>query len=161
MDLRGLYSLQRELDEKIIKTHSLQDKNLTGKKVLALQVELGELANETRCFKYWSTKAASPKEVILEEYVDCLHFILSIGLDFNFSDVDINMHDRTKKLNEQFITLFIDVTDLLVSSTRDHYITLFEDFLTLGYNLGFSESDIIDAYFSKNKVNHNRQNEGY
>lgn len=161
MNLCGLYSLQSELDEKIRITHNLKDKNLTGKKILSLQVELGELANETRCFKYWSTKPPSPKNVILEEYVDCLHFILSLGLDYNCTDLEIKMIPRKVKLTEQFINLFIDVTDCLVSSSTDHYTTLFEDFLILGYNLGFTEEDITEAYYNKNQINHTRQNEGY
>ncbi len=64
------------------KEHDLQPKKIVKKKkMLALLVEIGELANETRCFKYWSNKPASEREVILEEYVDGLHFILSIGID--------------------------------------------------------------------------------
>jgi dimeric dUTPase (all-alpha-NTP-PPase superfamily) len=161
MNLCGLYSLQSELDEKIRITHNLNGKNLIGKKILSLQVEIGELANETRCFKYWSTKPPAPKNVILEEYVDCLHFILSLGLDYKFTDLEIKMVSRKVKLTEQFINLFIDVTDCLVCSSRDHYTTLFEDFLILGYNLGFTEEVITEAYYNKNQINHTRQNEGY
>lgn len=161
MNLTALYSMQKELDEKIKITHNLKYKNLIGKKILSLQVEVGELANETRCFKYWSAKPPSPKMVILEEYVDCLHFILSIGLDYNYDDISVKMNYIKVKLTEQFINLFIDVTDYIVCSSKDHYITLFEDFLILGYNLGFSEEDIEEAYLKKNQINHTRQKTGY
>lgn len=77
MNLAKLFQLQENLDERIRKEHGLQGESLISKKVLALQVELAELANETRCFKFWSNKKASAKEIILEEYVDCLHFILT------------------------------------------------------------------------------------
>ncbi len=48
------------------------------KRDLALTIELAELANETRCFKYWSSKGPSEREVILEEFVDSIHFLLSL-----------------------------------------------------------------------------------
>ena len=84
MILKELFELQRKLDQRIIVNHNLQEDFLLKKKILALQVEIGELANETRCFKYWSKKGPSEKSIILEEYVDCIHFILSIGIEKNY-----------------------------------------------------------------------------
>ena len=52
--------------------------------MLALLVEIGELANETRSFKFWSVKPASEKKIILEEFVDGIHFILSLGIECGF-----------------------------------------------------------------------------
>ena len=78
MNLQKLFQMQNTLDKRIQAEHHLEGVPLLHKKILSLQVELGELANETRCFKFWSTKKPSSNDVILEEYVDCLHFILSI-----------------------------------------------------------------------------------
>src|SRR5690625_5238764 len=46
--------MQAELDKKIVKEKGLEGQDLLDKKILALQVELGELANEWRGFKFWS-----------------------------------------------------------------------------------------------------------
>lgn len=54
MNLTKLFEMQRELDERIIEQHGLQGEDLLPKKILALQVELGELAQEWRGFKFWS-----------------------------------------------------------------------------------------------------------
>ncbi len=81
MDWNQLLNMQNELDRHIESEHGLQNADLVDKKILALLVELGELANETRCFKFWSKKAPSEQEVILEEYVDGIHFILSLGIE--------------------------------------------------------------------------------
>ncbi|MEH7240344.1 dUTP diphosphatase, partial [Bacillus sp. JJ269] len=48
MDLLQLFKLQKELDDRIAKEHDLQPKKLLKEKMLALLVEIGELANETR-----------------------------------------------------------------------------------------------------------------
>lgn len=161
MNLEKLFSMQKILDEHIRNQHSLQGQSLITKKMLALQVELGELANETRCFKFWSNKKPSEKDIILEEYVDCLHFILTIGIEINFTDIKLEPRSLECSITDQFVNLFIDINDFIVCSSKDHYITLFEDFLTLGNSLNFSHDDIENAYIAKNTINHERQNEGY
>ena len=161
MNLDELFKLQMELDKKIVEQHSLQNRSLSSEKILALQVELGELANETRCFKYWSTRKPSDKDVILEEYVDCLHFLLSLGLEFKFTDVSVMASKSDASVTDQFINLYIDLNDFIICSSRDHYCTLFEDFLSLGSSIGFSEEDILEHYHRKNNINHERQASGY
>jgi len=153
--------MQDTLDKRILAEHNLSGIPLLRKKILSLQVELGELANETRCFKFWSTKAASSKDIILEEYVDCLHFILSIGLEKSFQDIYLNTKYITSELSEQFLNLYIHITDFTICSSSDKYFNIFQNFLSLGHNLGFSEEEIENAYLYKNNINHERQDNGY
>lgn len=54
MNLTKLFETQKQLDDRIIEKHGLQDMDRLPYLVLALQVELGECANEWRGFKYWS-----------------------------------------------------------------------------------------------------------
>jgi dimeric dUTPase (all-alpha-NTP-PPase superfamily) len=161
MNLHGLFQMQNALDKRIELEHNLKGIPLLLKKILSLQVELGELANETRCFKFWSTKSPSSNDVILEEYVDCLHFILSIGIEKSFEDITLNTKYITCELSEQFLNLYVNISDFINSSSIDNYRDVFQNFLCLGKNLGFSEEDIENAYLYKNTVNHERQDNGY
>lgn len=162
MNLLKLFELQKNLDEHIRENHGLWGQSLLSKKILALQVELAELANETRCFKYWSDKKPSNREVILEEYVDCLHFILTLGLEKNFTNIELDSKEPHQyNIITQLLNLYIDINDFVVCSSKDHYITLFEDFINLGRILGFTAAEIEMAYYKKNDINHKRQNEGY
>jgi dimeric dUTPase (all-alpha-NTP-PPase superfamily) len=161
MNFKKLYELQKNLDDRIREQHNLQGVSLLSKKTLALNVEIGELANETRCFKYWSNRKVSDRDRILEEYVDCLHFILAIGIEKEYDDTPIELKSTDYDMTEQFLALYIDINDFMVCSSKDHYITLFEDFLSFGKSLGFSEEDIEDAYVKKNNINHKRQDDGY
>lgn len=186
MNLIKLFNIQRLLDERIVKKHNLQGEDLLLRKILALQIELGKLANEWRGFKFWSTdqepntfelkKSAYGKKLneltdedaynpLLEEYVDCLHFILSIGLELYGNEelemfcTDIAIARPCKRVSvlEQFRDLYFRTTRILSGD----YIKLFERFLGLGEMLGFSWEQIEQAYLDKNKVNHQRQECGY
>src|SRR5699024_5676501 len=61
--------MQAALDKYIEENNDLANTDIFEAKYLALLVELGELANETRCFKFWSKKPGSDRTVILEEFV--------------------------------------------------------------------------------------------
>lgn len=161
MNLQKLFQMQNTLDKRIQAEHNLCGIPLLQKKILSLQVELGELANETRCFKFWSTKDPSSKDVILEEYVDCLHFILSIGLEKNFENIMLNSKNITSELSEQFLNLYVNISDFIICSSIDNYFNIFQNFLCLGKSLGFSNEDIQNAYLYKNNINHERQDNGY
>jgi dimeric dUTPase (all-alpha-NTP-PPase superfamily) len=161
MNIEKLFTIQKALDAKILKNHNLQSEDLVPPKILALQVELGELANETRCFKFWSLKKASPREVILEEYVDGLHFILSIGIDKQYEEVELVSKEVEMSQLESFSLLYDLISHFSGEQSKDRYQGLFQAYLDLGHVLGFSWSEIEDAYLEKNKVNHERQAQGY
>ncbi|MCT2342615.1 dUTP diphosphatase [Niallia taxi] len=102
MKLAKLFETQKELRDRI----GYEGEDRFEKLVLALQVEIGECANEWRGFKFWS-KNQEPrtsmntcehcnrlgrksctgcygklyKNPLLEEYVDGLHFVLELGLE--------------------------------------------------------------------------------
>lgn len=207
MNLSKLFEAQKKLDDRIVKEKGLEGQDLLDKKILALLVELGELANEWRGFKFWSenqnpnTKERvtdncrsynglgfidAPqgrlnchclflyKNPLLEEYVDCLHFILSIGLDINVNCDDIAkpseiMSNASKnQIVSDFLYLYWEVCDIAVNlKSQDseffkyYYENMCYKFLKLGNALGFTRKQIEQAYYQKNKINHERQDGGY
>ncbi|TFG83378.1 MAG: dUTPase, partial [Erysipelotrichales bacterium] len=85
--------LQGELDERIFTQHNTSRTATRIDRCLALCVEIGELANETRCFKYWSVRPPSQKDVLLEELEDSIHFLLSLGIDLKDTSDTIEGYD--------------------------------------------------------------------
>lgn len=81
--LSELYAKQAILNKRIKNEHNLFDDDLFLDQVLALLVEIGEASNSSRHFKYWSTNQ-KPKEDLREEFVDVLHFGLSLGLEIGY-----------------------------------------------------------------------------
>lgn len=184
MNLTKLFEMQRELDRRIVKEKGLEGKDLLPQKILALQVELGECANEWRGFKFWS-KDQQPRTLkihsdrdayletnpLLEEYIDCLHFILSIGIEIRYEIEDarylhkhnIQVYKTLSGVTEQFNDTFTAITEMNQYGFEDHesYEELFLCFLALGEILGYTWEQIEEAYMAKNAVNHDRQSTGY
>ena len=213
MNLTKLFETQRILDARIMEKHpELVGQNNLDWKVLALQVELGECANEWRGFKKWSndqearTKVYVLKEKykhchitqtgayeyqlrdefgkvveedvtdhhhdiknpLLEEYVDCLHFILSIGLEIGASEENFTVPAIAREsITKQFLVVIDSITTLYhlldynMKSPFDTYRVLFMQFVNLGGMLGFTWEQIEQAYYDKNAINHTRQDTGY
>lgn len=164
MDYDTLFLMQKDLNDTIYKECGLSEKDLEHKQFLALMVEIGEFANETRCFKYWSKKDPSEKWKTLEEYVDILHFILTVGLRYRHHKLikhySLHIAERTD-LTRALICLYESVLDFRKAPSIENYLNLWMQFLSVGKVAGFNENDIYDAYVIKNKVNYERQAEGY
>lgn len=206
MDLEKLFQIQKALDEHIEREHPRQDsEDRLAKKILALQVELGECANEWCGFKFWKVNPVARTRVehlcptcdgsgelryndqdicdcdecngtgklgesnpLLEEYVDCLHFILSIGLELGYN-YPLSTGWESRTITIQFNDLFHAVATLQESiecewdeeEQQENFFNLMSGFIGLGQMLGFSWEEVEQAYFAKNAVNHERQNNGY
>lgn len=163
MELNKLFQMQKALDSHIEEKHGLRDEDLFSRKCLALLVELGELANETRCFKFWSVKPSSPKNVILEEFVDGVHFILSLGLECGFDQriFELANQEAVNNTTEQFLLVYELISIFQNSRSFDDYRKLFQAYLLLAELLGIAEEEIEQAYFQKNEVNYQRQQNNY
>jgi dimeric dUTPase (all-alpha-NTP-PPase superfamily) len=171
--------IQAGVDQAIYKRFEIKEpKELLGGLLLALKVEAGELANETRCFKHWSSKGPAEPPVILEEFADNMAFTLSIGLISGFLlEVDTGRRlyyppipiylegqelDAKRDLTKQF-NLFYQKIATFEFCSGDYiaYIKLFQELLNLATRLGFTLEQIDAAYRAKSDINHKRQEEGY
>lgn len=161
INLKELYSLQAELDEEIAINHHVTYETTFSRRLLALIIELGELANETRCFKYWSNKGPSPKDIVMDEYADGLHFFLSLGIPLKVTKFDYELTKSNDDLTTQFHNLYKKVTSLRDNYDEMHYIDAFSDFLNLALSIDMDDKDIIVSYKKKCNVNHVRQETNY
>lgn len=203
MNLQELIDKQRELDTKIVKEKGLEGQDLFSKKVLALLTELGEFANETRCFKYWSndqdprTKVKIHCEIcgekegkytredegrcpncyigeirfanrVLEEYIDCVHFFLSLAIYRGWEDhlyINEVAIERALKsgVTEALLETKYWVAKMYMENDRDEsFKNAWYVFLAIGMaGFGFTWEKIYEAYLAKNRINHERQATGY
>lgn len=159
MNINNLFEKQRQLDEYIKREKGLEQVD-TLNKIMALSVELGECANEfPTIFKYWSSKKNNHSRGLIE-FVDMLHFALSIANDMGYTK-----HQYTKTVPKDLRLTYLGLQNILailaVDPSKRHLDALFNHLITFGYQLDFTESDVINAYETKHAENYKRQKIGY
>jgi dimeric dUTPase (all-alpha-NTP-PPase superfamily) len=182
MNIEKLFEMQKELGQ--VGLFNYRGPDRSNKLILALLVELGECANEWRGFKFWSqnqqprTKQARVPYMdiddaefynpLLEEYVDCLHFILELGLELGVNVirfVSFGKDFQCESITKQFLDINYRIMEIMDSgeleTRRFYWDRLFLSYVVLGEMLGFAWEEVEQAYFAKNKINHTRQEVGY
>ncbi len=146
----------KKLDELFNEKYPQSREDIFKKNVLELMVEIGELANDTGCFKYWSCKGSKEKDSVLEEFADCILMILMFS---NYLDISLDeefIKPSSKDIIDQFIYLY-DLCSKIENNYNKEYIkNIFVNFIYLGKLLGFSDEDIVNGCLKKINKNINR-----
>lgn len=148
MNILCLVESEKEKRNQILVNEELSQYKLFARKHLELQVKLSSLAQETNCYKYWvDDNNDLNKEIIFDKFIDFLSHVISLGVDKNYiDDYEITLRPNDYCLSDQFLNLYIDINDLIISPSSDHFFTLLEDILSLGITLGYCEEKINNAF---------------
>lgn len=160
-DLSELFAAQANLDQRIADNHNVTYESTRQRRILALLVEIGEFANTTRCFKYWSNKGREEDAIVLDEYADGMHFFLSLGIDIKTNKKRYEIDKDSDDLTLQIHKVYSDIEAFKVDANDSNYIQAFQAFLDILPLLGFSYKQAEEAYFKKLGVNYNRQDNNY
>lgn len=161
--LKQMLETQRQLDEAIHKEKGIihdPDEKLQ----IALFVELGEMMNELpTTFKYWKSSAEDNRDKALVEYVDVLHFALSLAnrLGPIFRD-GLESGKEEFDYNSRFIANISQLSlQKLLFATAENEFTRISFLFALGRKLGFTWGEVYNVYHLKNAENWERLNSGY
>ena len=148
MDIQPMLEMQKRFNENLNINEELDSYKLRARKNLEFEINLGALANETACFNYLLNNTKDIDiDKIFTKYITCISQVLTLGIDHNYMNINkISMNPNDYCLSDQFLTLYIDINDLIASPSVDHYQTLFEDLLSLGLTLGFTEVKIKNGF---------------
>lgn len=159
INIKNMIDMQVELDKTIFEKFNLNYESTMVERKLALIVELAELANEIRSFKYWSIKPSSDFETIIEEFSDCIHFALSFKIALGDDKYEFDIPNVDESINALFEKLFMLVSNYQFDDKINDIIELL--FVIAGKLPGISAEKIVEAYNAKNKKNFERQENDY
>lgn len=166
-----LATKQEELDSNIRKQHNISAdewlEDLHTNHLIATKNEIAEVHNEMfDKWKYWKKKDVS-KKLILEEAVDVIHFLHLLINKYQsepencvtFINQQIESLAATLDKKKPNYTKMMNRMDNL--RTLEDYLCCYSILLILLDSYEFKLEDIETAYDIKNKINHQRQQEGY
>lgn len=163
--LDRLYTMQAELDAKINEKFGINpyEESYFLKRITALQIEICEFTNETRFFKFWSENQELTTRA-LEEYVDGLHFFLSIANLLEAHEVQYQYpNDATVVQSATPQIMFVNIMRFTTAMYNDPsvFVLAFMAYLDFGYLVGFEWETITKEYERKYQINIDRQESGY
>lgn len=164
--IEELATKQRQLDKDILQNNGLTHVATITRRHVAFSVEVGELANEWRGFKYWSKNNRGNAKKVVEEYADVLHFALSLH-NFYYDETTSfkERYERFKELSLPREKMDINriFHDAFTCNTA-HSWRLGEMLylvIVLGELLGLTSDNVVEAYYDKLSVNYKRVATGY
>lgn len=184
---------------------------LTKNYIFAALCEIGEMSNEWGQFKIWKSSRKENRKAICkkcsgegkfhgedcpychngyvnplrEEYVDVVHFVVSVAIGFDLNPNDfLSTYKRKNVSGEDTYQLILDLyenlvyANILIEELQNHQNEnlfqkinqkerlnvakdLLDTLLHLGYSLGFDDEEIENAYFDKHRINQVRQANNY
>ncbi|QTR81157.1 dUTP diphosphatase (plasmid) [Bacillus cytotoxicus] len=173
VDLAELFKMQKVLDDDIKAKHKKNylRYDMMFNKAYALKNEVNEAWNVTNAFKMWSTKFEQPKESLLEEMVDILHFWLSVAMDFKLERELRKVEITTSKINgfnKAFFHMDKNVNYLIgkveykdKAGAKKSLLGVMDLFYKTIEFAGYTWDDVVRMYKEKNEENFKRLASGY
>lgn len=157
-----IYNRNKKLDDIFMNKYIATEDKLYEKNCLELIVELCELANESKCFKYWTIKKPD-KELVLEEFADSLLMVLYMFNTYNIDSVSTVVVDSSDDILLEFNVIIRMCTNLMNrDGITDMFLyEIFTRLIHIGKLLDLSDNEIIDACYKKIIKNEERLNSDY
>ena len=156
------YQRNKQLDKMYEEKYGSIDNDCHKKNCLELIVEICELCNESKCFKYWTIKNPN-RELLLEDYADCLSMIFYM---FNYYDIEeFDLVDM--ELNDDIVLMFNEIIRMCTmlmdeDNVNDELLMkIFTYLYHIGKLLGIEDREILDACYMKLGKNIERLNSDY
>jgi dimeric dUTPase (all-alpha-NTP-PPase superfamily) len=162
MNIEKLLDMQLKLDMAIAKKLGMEEDfnsvEIVDQRVFALKTELGEFGNETGWFKYWKRSHIIDQAKTLEEHADVIHFLLSVGNSRKYDFIKEIYPERWDKvpMGRLFIYLMENNYD-----SSGKWLNAFEQLICIGYKLGYTDEQMLQAYEDKYAINLQRLEVGY
>ena len=159
--LQELLTMQKALDSAILRDKGITQYPKENMKI-ALFVELGEMLNEFPTkFKHWKSSAVDNREKGLVEYVDCLHFALSLYNNSFYAERQLKMKEYGAYVEKRGITLVDLLNYIWVEVYNEDFKYVLAGLFHIGNHLGFTWDEIYETYMKKNAINYERLKNNY
>ena len=156
------YQRNKHLDKMYEEKYGSIDDKCYEKNCLELIVEICELCNESKSFKYWTIKK-SDRKLLLGEYADCLSMVFYMFNYYGIEDFDLVDMD----LSDDIVILFNEIIRMCTmlmdedNVNEELLMKIFTYLYHIGKLLGIEDKEILDACYMNLGKNIERLNSDY
>ncbi len=136
--------INRELQ---IKQNEVLNTTRLQQKILSFIHDLSEVADQSRCYLFWEKKEPVNHKQLLENYLDGLTMLMSIGYELKIDSIKNYTEIPEKKdILSQFFKIYHSILKVQQNYSSDAYQNTIDDYFTLGFMLGIDTDEILDHY---------------
>lgn len=145
-DVSKLYQVYINKELQTTKNELLNVQRL-NQKILSFLHDLGEVAQESRCYLFWEKQEPINHDVLLEHYLEGLSMLMSIGYELRIDSIK-NHTEIPQSLNIEslFLKIYHSILNVQSHYSSDDYQNTIDDYFTLGFKLGIQIEDILNHY---------------
>ena len=154
------YQRNKQLDKMYEEKYGSIDNKCYEKNCLELIVEICELCNESKCFKYWTIK--KPKmEDVYEELADCITMILTMYYVLDLELDSLKEHHTSSDVLEIINYIYSQGTKLMKDINEDLVKDLLSNLFYLAELLNLDKEEIYKILSYKQDKVEERLNSDY
>ncbi|MGN1182306.1 MAG: dUTP diphosphatase [Faecalibacillus sp.] len=145
-DVSKLYEVYINRELQTTKNEVLNVQRL-NQKILAFLHDLGIVAEDSRCYSFWEKKEPVNHQQLLENYMDGLTMLMSIGYELKIDSIKnhTEIPPRTD-IYSLFFKIYHSILKVQSHYSSEDYQNTIDDYFTLGFQLGIHVDEILDSY---------------
>ncbi|MFR7590984.1 MAG: dUTP diphosphatase [Longibaculum sp.] len=145
-DVSKLYQVYINRELQTTKNEILNVRRL-NQKILSFLHDLGEVAQESRCYLFWEKEEKINHQKLLEHYIEGLTMLMSIGYELRIDSIKNHTEiPSNTDIYSLFFKIYHSILKVQSHYSSEDYQNTIDDYFTLGFQLGIDIHEIIDNY---------------
>ena len=136
--------INRELQTTKNEVLSVQRLN---QKILAFLHDLGQVAEDSRCYLFWEKDEPIDHQQLLEDYLEGLTMLMSIGYELRIDSIKNHSEiPSPTDIYSLFFKIYHSILKVQSHYSSEDYQNTIDDYFTLGFQLNIQIEEILNSY---------------
>ena len=118
-----------------------------NQKILAFLHDLGQVAEDSRCYLFWEKDEPIDHQQLLEDYLEGLTMLMSIGYELRIDSIKNHSEiPSPTDIYSLFFKIYHSILKVQSHYSSEDYQNTIDDYFTLGFQLNIQIEEILNSY---------------
>ena len=118
-----------------------------NQKILAFLLDLGQVAEDSRCYLFWEKDEPIDHQQLLEDYLEGLTMLMSIGYELRIDSIKNHSEiPSPTDIYSLFFKIYHSILKVQSHYSSEDYQNTIDDYFTLGFQLNIQIEEILNSY---------------
>ena len=117
-----------------------------NQKILAFLHDLGQVAEDSRCYLFWEKDEPIDHQQLLEDYLEGLTMLMSIGYELRIDSIKNHSEiPSPTDIYSLFFKIYHSILKVQSHYSSEDYQNTIDDYFTLGFQLNIQIEEILNS----------------